>query len=90
MLLFCRGLQHSRVGKDDGGILISARHLIYGDAIKFARVHVLLLHIKVAVGDTIIKYALWNFQLGVLLLHRQQQLAKRLVCVGHHHILEIE
>ena len=87
-LLGCR-LQHSRVGEDDGGILISARHLVDGDAIQLARCHVLLLHIQVAIGDSVVEYSLGYLQLGVLLLHREQQLAKRLVGVRHNHILEI-
>ena len=89
LLLGC-GLEHSRVGEDDGLVLVGACHPIYHDAVELARLGVLLLHVDVAVGDSVVEYTFGNLQLGALLLHGDEQLHDFHVGVGTDVVLEVE
>ena len=46
LLLGC-GLQHARIGKYDGLVLVRSRHTIDHNAIQFARVQIFLLYVNV-------------------------------------------
>ena len=69
VLLLFRRLDASRVGQDDGSILVAAIHAVYHDAIEHATIQVFLLYIEVRVGNAVIEDALRNLYLGVRLLH---------------------
>ena len=90
VLLLCRRLHHTRVGQDDGLILEAARLAVDHDTIEHTRVQVLLLHIDVRAGDTVVEDALRYLHFRTLLLHRDQQPVERLVGKGRHDVLEVE
>ena len=90
VLLLGRRLHHARVGQNDGGVLVALGHAVNHDAVQLARVHVFLLHVDVAVGDSVVEHALGNFQFGALLLHRDEQLGDFHVGLGPHIVLKIE
>ena len=56
---------------------------------QYTTIHILLLHIQVAIGNTIVEDTLWNLQLRTLVLHGKQQLVERQVCPGAYDVLEI-
>ena len=90
MFLLGRTLQHTRVGEDNGGILIAVGHAIDHDAVELSCIHILLLHIEVAVRDSIVEDAFRDFQFRTLLLHRYEELCQLLVGVRTYIILEVE
>ena len=90
MLLLCRRLQHSGVGKYYGGILKAVRHAVYHYAIQLSRFHILLLHIKVAVRYSVIEHPFGYFKLRTFLFHRHQELGELHVCIRPYYILEIK
>ena len=69
VFFLCCGLQHTRVGKDDGGILITAVHLVYHNAVELARHKVFLLHIEVGARNTVVEYSFRNLEFRTFLLH---------------------
>ena len=89
LLLGCT-LQHSRVGKDDGGIFVAVCHAIDHDAVELSCIQILLLHIEVAVRDSIVEDAFRDFQFRTLLLHGYEELCQLLVGVRTYIILEVE
>ena len=90
VLLLGGRLQHARVGKNDGLVFVRTSHTIYHYTIQFARIEVLLLHIKVGIGDAVVENALRNLKLRTLLLHRHQHQANLLVGVRADGVLEIK
>ena len=90
VLLLCRRLQHARVGQNDGRILIAVGHPVDHDSVEFARLHIFLLHIEVAVGDAVVEDTLGDFQFRTLLLHRDEQLGDLHVGLRTYVVLEIE
>ena len=83
-------LKHARVGKDNGLVFIRTGLTVNHHVVESARHHVLVLDIKVGVGNAIVEHTLGNLQFGTLLLHRHQQLTELLVGLGSNDILEIE
>ena len=90
MFLLGRTLQHTRVGEDNGGILIAVGHAIDHDAVQLARLEVFLLYVEVAVGDSVIEDSLRDFQLRTLLLHRDEKLCQLHVGAGTDVVLKVE
>ena len=90
VLLLGGRLQHARVGQDDGGVLVAVGHAVYHDAVELARLHVLALHVEVALRQSVVEDALRYLQLGALLLHRDEQLRHLLVGARTQVVLEIE
>ena len=83
-------LQHARVGQDDGGVLVAVGHAVYHDAVELAGLHVLALHVEVALRQSIVEDALRYLQLGALLLHRDEELRHLLVGARTQVVLEVE
>ena len=90
MLLLGCGLHHARVGQNDGGILVTARHPVDHDTVKHAGLHVFLLHVDVTARNTVVESALGNLQFRTLLFHRQEQLVERLIGLRSDDILKIK
>ena len=90
MFFFCSTLQHTRVGKDDGGIFVAVGHTVNHDTVEFACLQVFLLHIEVAVRNAIIEDTFRNFEFRALLFHGDEQLGKFLVGIRPHVVLKIE
>lgn len=90
VLLLCRGLQHARVGKDNGLVLVAAGHAVDHDIVEFARLHVLLAHVDVGLRNAIIEHALRYFQLRAFLFHRQHELRELELGMGGNVVLEVE
>ena len=74
MFLVGSSLNASRISQDNGSILIAAVHSVNHDAVQHAPLHIFLGHIEVSTRNTVVEDALRNFHLGILLLHREQQL----------------
>ena len=90
VLLVGRSLEHTRIGQNNGLILIAARHPVNHDAVQLAGVHVLFLHIKIAVGDAVVEDAFRNLKLRILLRHRNHQLRHLHVSAGAYIVLKIK
>ena len=90
VLLLSRGLHHSGIGQDDGGVFVASSHAVDHDTIQHTRLEVFLLHVEIGVGDAVVEDAFRYFQLRALLLHGNQQLCERHVCPWAYDVLEIE
>ena len=71
-------------------VFIAGRHAVNHDAIELTGLHVLLLHIEVAVGDAAIEDAFGYLQFRALLLYRDKQLGHLLVGYRAYLVLEYE
>ena len=78
------------VGQDDGGIVIAAVHAVDHDAVESTRIQILLLDIEVGARNAVVEDTFGNLHLGILLLHRDQQLAERDESLGTDNLLEEE
>ena len=90
MLLLCRRLEHARVGKDDGLVLVAVGHPVHHDVIEVSGLQVFLLHIEVGIGDAVIEDAFGYLQLRTFLLHGDEQLGDVLLRARSYIVLEIE
>ena len=89
LLLGC-ALHHTRVGQDDGLVLVAACHAVDHDAVQHTRLQILLLYVDVRSWYAVVEYSFWYLHLRTLLLHTQQQAIEVLIGPRTHYILEVE
>ena len=90
MPLVGRALQPCAVGQHNLCILITLLVAVYHHAVEHAGARVLVVHIQVVSGNVTVEDALWNLQLGRLLLHAPHQGSQLLGGLRPHLVLEIE